>query len=222
MECSPKQKPWSAQRIVHELMALWFGSVHVLSTVRTGIIVFLRETILTYQHKNRQSASLYMIFVSTQSTLSLYELNAQSLKDQLCLTVLLKNQCAPRPSSRVCTLNLFPSLMVSLTVFFPAITVSTRRQALKPFELPDGHKIQVGDWICTPARAMMRDPANYTDPLKFDGFRFVDPERLAAIDEVSSRSVESDLKAGISHSGKDSRLTDVTDWQVWGTGRMAW
>lgn len=33
METSPRQAPWSADRIVHELMALWFGSVHVLSTV---------------------------------------------------------------------------------------------------------------------------------------------------------------------------------------------
>jgi len=32
METSPKQNPWSAERIVHELMALWFGSVHVLTT----------------------------------------------------------------------------------------------------------------------------------------------------------------------------------------------
>ncbi|MCJ1352523.1 MAG: hypothetical protein MMC33_002507 [Icmadophila ericetorum] len=32
METSPKQNPWSAQRIVHELMAIWFGSVHALST----------------------------------------------------------------------------------------------------------------------------------------------------------------------------------------------
>ena len=33
METAPKQAPWSAERIVHELMAVWFGSVHVLSTV---------------------------------------------------------------------------------------------------------------------------------------------------------------------------------------------
>ncbi|RYP38346.1 hypothetical protein DL767_002586 [Monosporascus sp. MG133] len=32
METSPRQKPWSPQRIVHELMAIWFGSVHALST----------------------------------------------------------------------------------------------------------------------------------------------------------------------------------------------
>ena len=34
MDTSPKANPWSAQRIVFELMAIWFGSVHAMSTVR--------------------------------------------------------------------------------------------------------------------------------------------------------------------------------------------
>ena len=33
MENSPKTKPWSVKRVVHELIALWFGSVHITSTV---------------------------------------------------------------------------------------------------------------------------------------------------------------------------------------------
>lgn len=33
METSPKTNPWTPTRIVHELMAIWFGSVHALSTV---------------------------------------------------------------------------------------------------------------------------------------------------------------------------------------------
>ncbi|TGO61264.1 hypothetical protein BOTNAR_0131g00100 [Botryotinia narcissicola] len=32
METAPKKNPWTGQRIVHELMAIWFGSVHALST----------------------------------------------------------------------------------------------------------------------------------------------------------------------------------------------
>ncbi|KAK8039523.1 hypothetical protein PG993_007934 [Apiospora rasikravindrae] len=31
MDNSPKTKPWTVQRVVHELMALWFGSVHITS-----------------------------------------------------------------------------------------------------------------------------------------------------------------------------------------------
>ncbi|KAG9237932.1 cytochrome P450 [Amylocarpus encephaloides] len=32
METAPRAQPWSADRIVHELMAIWFGSVHVMTT----------------------------------------------------------------------------------------------------------------------------------------------------------------------------------------------
>ncbi|KAK4220739.1 putative cytochrome P450 E-class, group IV [Podospora fimiseda] len=32
MESAPKATPWSAERIVYELIALWFGSVHITST----------------------------------------------------------------------------------------------------------------------------------------------------------------------------------------------
>jgi hypothetical protein len=36
METSPRQNPWSPQRVVYELMAIWFGSVHAISTVRSS------------------------------------------------------------------------------------------------------------------------------------------------------------------------------------------
>ncbi|KAH8766056.1 cytochrome P450, partial [Diaporthe sp. PMI_573] len=35
METSPRSRPWTPKRIVHELMAIWFGSVHALSTTIT-------------------------------------------------------------------------------------------------------------------------------------------------------------------------------------------
>lgn len=34
MDHSPKTKPWTVARVVHELIAVWFGSVHITSTVR--------------------------------------------------------------------------------------------------------------------------------------------------------------------------------------------
>lgn len=34
METSPKQNPWSAERVVFEMLALWFGSVYGMSMVR--------------------------------------------------------------------------------------------------------------------------------------------------------------------------------------------
>ncbi|KAF7527303.1 hypothetical protein G7054_g10532 [Neopestalotiopsis clavispora] len=32
IETAPRQSPWSAERVIYELMAIWFGSVHILST----------------------------------------------------------------------------------------------------------------------------------------------------------------------------------------------
>ena len=34
IETAPKDNPWSAERVILKLMAIWFGSVHSLSTVR--------------------------------------------------------------------------------------------------------------------------------------------------------------------------------------------
>ena len=59
----------------------------------------------------------------------------------------------------------------------------------------------------------MNDPANYPEPEEFHGFRFVEPELL---ESISSGEFQ------IPQPGKPSRLTDTADWQVWGTGRMAW
>lgn len=91
--------------------------------------------------------------------------------------------------------------------------MSTRRQALAPFVLSDGCRVEVGDWVCTPARAMMRDPSNYVKPEEFHGFRFVDPTLLSSLDASRFQ---------VPQPGQPSQLTDVAGWQIWGTGRMAW
>jgi hypothetical protein len=61
---------------------------------------------------------------------------------------------------------------------------------------------------------MMRDPENWTRPLEFYGFRHVAPEILASLGAPSSFESPQPEKA--------LPITDVTEWQVWGTGRMAW
>ncbi|THC96489.1 hypothetical protein EYZ11_004033 [Aspergillus tanneri] len=38
LESSPRKQPCSAEHVVHELMAIWFGSVHALSTTITFAI----------------------------------------------------------------------------------------------------------------------------------------------------------------------------------------
>ena len=91
--------------------------------------------------------------------------------------------------------------------------MSTRRQALQPFSLSGGWKIDVGEWVCTPVRAMMKDPVYYAEPQEFHGFRFVDPGTLQEFGDGP------DFK--MPQRGDCAQLTDL-DWQFWGTGRMAW
>ncbi|KAL8881525.1 MAG: hypothetical protein Q9198_001286, partial [Flavoplaca austrocitrina] len=93
----------------------------------------------------------------------------------------------------------------------PVESISTRRQALEPFVLSDGWKVETGDVLCTPARAMMKDPAHFAAPQEFSGFRFVEPKLLLDLDKASLQ---------LPQPKQPHQLTDATDWQVWGTGRM--
>lgn len=96
------------------------------------------------------------------------------------------------------------------------ILVSSRRMALKPFELSDGSRVEVGEWICTAPRGMMLDARHYTAPLEFQGFRFVDPSVLEKYFPGATGRAISQLQ------GVPSNFTDIGDWQLWGTGRSAW
>jgi hypothetical protein len=91
--------------------------------------------------------------------------------------------------------------------------VSSRRMALKPFELSNGTRIEAGEWICTAARGMMLDARYYTAPQEFQGFRFVDPSIL-------NNKLAGDIVSQV--QGTPSNFTDIGDWQLWGTGRSAW
>lgn len=92
--------------------------------------------------------------------------------------------------------------------------MSTRRCATQPFSLSDGTKVAVGDWACTPVRAIMQSAEFYPEPLQFNGFRFARPEDLpGAVPDPNFNFLQP----------KPSKLTDVDpSWHVWGTGRMAW
>ena len=80
----------------------------------------------------------------------------------------------------------------------------------------DGTSLDVGDWACTPSGAMARNPDDYPEPLKFNGFRFVEQQLLLdyGIPDYSQRRLQ---------ASRPSKFTDTHgNWQVWGTGRMTW
>ena len=83
---------------------------------------------------------------------------------------------------------------------------------MQPFKLSDGTELKVGDWACTPVKAIMQSSEFYPQPLQFSGFRFADPKIVDQV-AIEGRSIQP----------KPSKLTDVSStWHVWGGGRMAW
>ncbi|KAL7927017.1 cytochrome P450 [Trichoderma austrokoningii] len=178
MECSPRSKPWSAERIVHELMALWFGSVHITSTTAC----------IALHH------------------LCLHSEYIEPLRNEIENT-----GWAQFEQSGGKAFPLLDSFMKESARINPVESVSSRRMALKPFELSDGTRVEAGEWICTAARGMMLDARYYAGPQEFQGFRFVDASML-------KNKLASDVSQG---QGTLSNFTDIGDWQLWGTGRSA-
>ncbi|KAI1775359.1 cytochrome P450 [Hypoxylon cercidicola] len=176
METAPRQKPWTPKRIVHELMAIWFGSVHALSTTITFAI---------------QDLCLHPEYVAP-------------LRDEA------EKQYADfeRTAEGLPLLDSFIKESARLT---PVESMSTRRFATQPFAFADGTRVEVGDWACTPVRAIMQSEALYPSAQQFSGFRFVSPAYLE----------EAQVPAGPAQPSP-SKLVEVGNaWHVWGTGRMA-
>jgi cytochrome P450 len=176
LETSPRQNPWSAKRVVHELMAIWFGSVHAVSTTITFAI---HDMCLHPEYVEPLRQELQQGYAEFERTGTGLPLLDSFIKESARLT--------------------------------PVEAQSTRRSALQPFKLSDGTKLEVGDWACTPVRAIMQNPEFYPSPLEFNGFRFADPAIL-------------NNEGGVFKfpQTKPSKLTDVDDtFHVWGTGRMA-
>ena len=61
---------------------------------------------------------------------------------------------------------------------------------MAPFTFSDGTHVPANNWIVVPQQVQMKDPANYPEPEKFDGFRFVthDLEGVASESRLSHPS----------------------------------
>ncbi|RYP47466.1 hypothetical protein DL769_011311 [Monosporascus sp. CRB-8-3] len=100
METSPRQKPWTPTRIVHELMAIWFGSVHALSTTITFAIHDLCLHPGYVEPLRRELQAEYSVFESTGKGLSLLD---SFIKESARLTPVESNGTEVRQGDWVCT-----------------------------------------------------------------------------------------------------------------------
>lgn len=180
METSPKNAPWTPQRVVHELMAIWFGSVHAVSTTVTFAIHDLCLHPEYVEPLRKECESQYAAFEQSGVGLPLLD---SFIKESARLT--------------------------------PVESQSTRRSALQPFSLKDGTHVNIGDWFCTPVRAIMTNPVDYPEATTFSGFRFADPQLVKSLENADGAF---DIM-----QKKPTKLTDFDmTFHVWGTGRMAW
>ncbi|KAF3000341.1 hypothetical protein E8E14_002268 [Neopestalotiopsis sp. 37M] len=177
METAPRKAPWTPKRIVHELMAIWFGSVHAMATTTTFAI---QDLCLHPEYVEPLRVELEQGYEDFQRTNSGLPLLDSFIKESARLT--------------------------------PVESQSMRRCALQPFSLSDGTKVAVGEWACTPVRAIMQSPEFYPSPMQFHGFRFAPKAETPVVsnDNLNFRQPS------------PSKLTDIReDWHVWGVGRMA-
>ena len=99
------------------------------------------------------------------------------------------------------SLPLLDSFLKESARLHPSDSISVRRKVLQPYTFSDGTHLAVGDIACVPLQAIMRDPANYSNGLSFDAFRFV----------------------GQNDSGNSARFSDTsTTYPLWGLGKHAW
>ncbi|KAI0535045.1 cytochrome P450 [Xylaria digitata] len=187
METSPKTKPWTVKRVIHELIAVWFGSVHITSTTAC---VALFDLCLhpEYVEPLRKEIERTTWKAFDESGGKLFPLMDSFIKESARMT--------------------------------PVESVSTRRKATKPFQLSDGTRVEKGQWICTAARGVSLDPANYAQANEFRGFRFVEPDVLNRFFSEDGRSLISS-SFQIPEPGKSSQFIELSDSQLWGTGKSA-
>lgn len=158
IDTSPRSNPWTVERMVGEIVAVWFSSVHQPAISDCNL---------------RLGRSL--------------------------------------PLPRICwsiTTRVLDSFLKESTRYSSVDAITCRRKVLTPFTFSNGLRVAVGDWLCVPQRAMMRDKRYYKEPAAFDGFRFV-------TNTHKDVKIENDTRGR--HSG---RFTDSSaDWLMWGFGK---
>ncbi|KAI1330302.1 cytochrome P450 [Xylariaceae sp. FL0255] len=144
IETSPQKDPWTTQRMIGEIMAVWFSTVHQLSIAAAFVVLdlCLHDE---YVEPLRQEAHEYLV-----------------------------SNPGPLVTTGSENLPLLDSFIRESIRFSSADAISCRRKALRTYVLQDGSKVEKGDWVCVPQAAMLHDARRFSCPDQFQGFRFAE------------------------------------------------
>ena len=193
IDTSPVKNPWTPERMLGEIMAIWFSSVHQLAMAATYALedVYLhpeyidplREEIRVHRKQNGG-----------------------------------QNENTPLQLSK---LELLDSFISESSRMSPLDAVSVRRKALGDYKFTDGTVVSKGDWVCFPQAAMMRDEKYWECPSGFHGFRFASDEAIAAVVNEKDLDLHNELNSERHSVG--TKFTDVSHRRlIWGSGDKAW
>ncbi|KAM7213478.1 cytochrome P450 [Rhypophila decipiens] len=183
IDSSPKKNPWTAAEIVGQILTLWFAGVFQPAIVGSYALIDLAD--------------------------HFSDGDGQGLVDELMSEV---RNGLPRGDGKrdVEKLEVLDSFLRESIRVNNSDAVSGRRKAMEPFAFSDGLEVQKGDWVCFPMWPMMRDPARYEDPKRFDGFRFIKANQMLRRGQNPKTVPER----------TEMKFTDAGyDWPIWGFGR---
>ncbi|KAI1127997.1 cytochrome P450 [Nemania abortiva] len=144
IDTSPRKNPWSPQRMVGEIMAVWFSTVHQLAMTATYLV---------------QDLCLHAEYM-------------EPLRNELREHLEYQAQTgAPMDVERMPLLDSFIKESIRCS---NVDAISCRRKALSHYVLKDGSTVEKGDWVCIPQLAMMHDAQRYSNPEAFRPFRFAE------------------------------------------------
>ncbi|KAI1156561.1 putative cytochrome P450 [Nemania diffusa] len=192
MDHCPKHRPWGVTRIVHELIAVWFGSVHIASTTACAavfdlcdhpdLVDILRQEIehtgwAKFDESSGQILPLMDSFMKESARLNPIE--SVSTRRKVLKPFHFSDGTTVQPGDWICSapgaMNRNPAVWSEPDEFYPFRFVSQ--------EAFQDAKTYLKDQSCTSAL-----------PLSSDQFK-------------------------IPEAGKATPYTDISDWQQWGTGK---
>ncbi|KAL8915859.1 MAG: hypothetical protein Q9172_006602 [Xanthocarpia lactea] len=71
---------------------------------------------------------------------------------------------------------LMDSFLKETARVYPTVILTMPRKVLWPFKFADGTLVPKDNWIVVPSQALMQDEQFYSEPQRFNGFRFVNSE----------------------------------------------